>query len=128
MAVEPIMPSSHYRHFGEFSVAFTPPRFALFAVPMLVLMGCALEYDLRADGGQTAEQPAQCERMDRLLDDRTLSSQQLEAVRATMNTTAISLREPSHAARAPIQSKPCARDMRGNECKATARIIMDSTA
>ena len=67
-------------------MTFTPPRFALFAVPMLVLMGCALEYDLRADGGQTAEQPAQCERMDRSLDDRTLSSEQLEAVRATMST------------------------------------------
>jgi hypothetical protein len=73
MAVEPIMPSSHYRHFGEFSVAFTPPRFALFAVPMLALMGCAMEYDLSevpADGVQTVEQQAQCERMDRLLDDR----------------------------------------------------------
>jgi hypothetical protein len=28
---------------------------------------------------------AQCERMDRLLGDQTLSPQQLEAVRATMN-------------------------------------------
>jgi len=89
MAVEPIMPSSHYRHVGEFSVAFTPPRFALFAVPMLALMGCAMEYDLSevpAEKVQTAEQQAQCERMDRLLDDRTLSLQQLESVRATMNT------------------------------------------
>jgi hypothetical protein len=70
-------------------MAFTPPRFALLAVPMLALMGCAMEYDLsevRADGAETAEQQAQCERMDRLLDDRTLSSEQLEAVRATMNT------------------------------------------
>jgi hypothetical protein len=56
---------------------------------MLALMGCAMEYDLsevRADGPETAEQQAQCERMDRLLDDRTLSSEQTEAVRATMNT------------------------------------------
>jgi hypothetical protein len=67
-------------------MTFTPPRLALFAVSMLVLMGCALEYDLQVDGGQTAEQPAQCERMDRLLDDRTRSSEQLEAVRATMST------------------------------------------
>jgi hypothetical protein len=70
-------------------MAFTAPRFALFAVPMLALMGCAMEYDLaevRADGVEAAEQQAQCERMDRLLGDQTLSSQQLEAVRATMNT------------------------------------------
>ena len=56
---------------------------------MLALMGCAMEYDLSevpADGVQTAEQQAQCERMDRLLGDRALSSEQLEAVRATMNT------------------------------------------
>ena len=89
MAVEPIMPSSRYRHIGEFAVAFTPPRFSLFAVAMLALMGCAMEYDLSevpADGVQAAEQQAQCERMDRLLGDQTLSSEQLEAVRATMNT------------------------------------------
>jgi hypothetical protein len=56
---------------------------------MLALMGCAIEYDLSevpADGVQAAEQQAQCERMDRLLGDRTLSSEQPEAVRATMNT------------------------------------------
>jgi hypothetical protein len=73
-------------------IAFTSPRFSLFAVPMLALMGCtAMESvnelsQVRADGVPTAEQRAQCERMDRLLSDQTLSSQQLEAVRATMNT------------------------------------------
>jgi hypothetical protein len=73
-------------------MAFTLLRFSLFAAPMLALMGCtAMESvnelsEVRAGGVPTAEQQAQCERMDRLLSDQTLSSQQLEAVRATMNT------------------------------------------
>jgi hypothetical protein len=56
---------------------------------MLALMGCTMAYelsDVRAYGVQPTEQQAQCERMDRLLGDRTLSPQQIEAVRATMNT------------------------------------------
>ena len=37
-------------------MAFTPPRFALFAIPKLTLMSCAMEYDLpkSTDGVQTA--------------------------------------------------------------------------
>jgi hypothetical protein len=49
---------------------------------MLALMGCAMGHDLSevpAGDAQTAEQQAQCKRMDRLLGDRTLSSEQLEA-------------------------------------------------
>jgi hypothetical protein len=73
-------------------MAFTSSRFSVFAVPMLALMGCtAMESvnelsEVHPDGSSTAERQAQCERMDRLLGDQTLSSQQLEAVRATMST------------------------------------------
>jgi hypothetical protein len=86
MTLVPVMPS---RAMENSLMAFTPPRFALFAVPMLALMGCTMQYELsevRAEGVPTAEQQAQCERMDHMLGDRTLSPQQLEAVRGTMNT------------------------------------------
>jgi hypothetical protein len=89
MKVSAIMPSRAIATSENSLTALTPPRFAPFAIPTLVLalMGCAKEYELfevRADGVQTAEQKAQYERMDRLLGDRTLSPQQLdnEAVRA----------------------------------------------
>jgi hypothetical protein len=87
------MPTSRYRHIARVLnsvMAFASPRYALLAV--LALTGCtAMESvnqrsEIRADGVPTAEQTAQCERMVRLLSDRTLSSQQLEAVRATMST------------------------------------------
>ena len=73
-------------------MAFTSLRYALLAIFALALMGCtAMESvnelsQIRADAAPTAEQQAQCERMDRLLSDPTLSSQQLDAVRATMST------------------------------------------
>jgi len=45
---------------------------------------------LRAAGALVAiedqKRLAQCERMERLLDDRTLTAQQIEAVQAKMNT------------------------------------------
>jgi hypothetical protein len=73
-------------------MAFTSPRFVLLAISTLALMGCAAMEtmnelsEVRADEVPTAEQRAQCERMDRLLGDRTLSAEQVDAVRATMNT------------------------------------------
>jgi len=73
-------------------MAFTSPRFVRLAIPLLALMGCtAMESvnelsEVHTDGVPTAEQRAQCERMDRLLSDRTLSAEQVEAVRATMKT------------------------------------------
>jgi hypothetical protein len=85
-------PTSRYRHIARVPnsvMMFTSPRYALLAILALPLMGCTMAYDLtdiRAYGVQPAEQKAQCERMDRLLGDKTLSPQQIEAVRATMNT------------------------------------------
>jgi hypothetical protein len=83
-------PTSRYRHIARVpNSVMTSPRYALLAILELPLMGCTMAYDLadiRAYGVQPAEQKAQCERMDRLLGDKTLSPQQIEAVRATMNT------------------------------------------
>jgi hypothetical protein len=89
------MPTSRYRHIARVPnsvMAFTSPRYALLAILALALMGCAAMESVnelsqtRADGVPTAAQQVQCERMDRLLGDPTLSSQQLEAVRAAMST------------------------------------------
>jgi hypothetical protein len=77
-------------------MAFFSPRLAVLALPVLTLVGCTAvgpgneAYEVHADGAPaTAEDQkrvAQCERMERLLGDRTLTSQQIEAVRARMKT------------------------------------------
>jgi hypothetical protein len=77
-------------------MAFISPRLAVLALPVLALVGCTTvgpgneASEVRADGAPvTAEDQkrlAQCERMERLLGDRTLTPQQIEAVRARMNT------------------------------------------
>jgi hypothetical protein len=72
-------------------MALFSPRLAVLALPVLTLVGCtAMGPGNEADGASvTAEDQkrvAQCERMERLLGDRTLTPQQIEAVRARMNT------------------------------------------
>jgi hypothetical protein len=77
-------------------MAFFSPRLAVLALPVLTLVGCTAvgpgneASEVHADGAPvTAEdqkRSAQCERMERLLGDRTLTPQQIEAVRARMNT------------------------------------------
>jgi hypothetical protein len=73
------------------AMAFFSPRLAVLALPVLTLVGCtAVGPGNDADGASvTAEDQKrsdQCERMERLLGDRTLTPQQIEAVRARMNT------------------------------------------
>jgi hypothetical protein len=77
-------------------MAFFSPRFAALALPLLTLVGCTAvgpgneASEVHSDGAPvTAEDQkrlAQCERMETLLGDRTLTSQQIEAVRARMKT------------------------------------------
>jgi hypothetical protein len=77
-------------------MAFLSPRLAVLALPVLTLVGCTAlgpgneSSEVRADGtpvtADDQKRLAQCERMERLLGDRTLTPQQIEAVRARMNT------------------------------------------
>ena len=77
-------------------MAFFSTRLAVLALPVLTLVGCAAvgpgneTSEVRADGtpvtAEDQKRAAQCERMERLLGDRTLTPQQIEAVRARMNT------------------------------------------
>jgi hypothetical protein len=77
-------------------MAFFSPRLAVLALPVLTLVGCTAigpgneGSEVRADGtpvtADDQKRLAQCERMERLLGDRTLTPQQIEAVRARMNT------------------------------------------
>jgi len=76
-------------------MAFFSTRLAVLALPVLTLVGCTAvgpgneTSEVRADGtpvtAEDQKRAAQCERMERLLGDRTLP-QQIEAVRARMNT------------------------------------------
>ena len=77
-------------------MAFFSTRLAVLALPVLTLVGCTAvgpgneTSEVRADGtpvtAEDQKRAAQCERMERLLGDRTLTPQQIEAVRARMNT------------------------------------------
>jgi hypothetical protein len=77
-------------------MAFYSTRLAVLALPVLTLVGCTAvgpgneTSEVRADGtpvtAEDQKRAAQCERMERLLGDRTLTPQQIEAVRARMNT------------------------------------------
>jgi hypothetical protein len=77
-------------------MALFPPRLSVLALPILTLMGCTAAglgnepSEVHPDGALVAiedqKRLAQCERMERLLDDRTLTAQQIEAVQAKMNT------------------------------------------
>jgi hypothetical protein len=77
-------------------MAFFSPRLAVLALPVLTLVGCTAmgpgneASEVRADGtpvtADDQKRLAQCERMEHLLGDRTLTPQQIEAVRARMST------------------------------------------
>ena len=77
-------------------MAFFSTRLAVLALPVLTLVGCTAvgpgneTSEVRADGtpvtAEDQKRAAQCERMERLLDDRTLTPQQIEAVQARINT------------------------------------------
>jgi hypothetical protein len=75
-------------------MAFFLRRVAVVAVPTLALMGCMATGpgNEAADAASAEDQNrmAQCQRMERLLGDRTLTRQQIEAVRARMNTNGCS--------------------------------------
>jgi hypothetical protein len=77
-------------------MAFFPPWLAVLSLPVLTLMGCTAAglgneaSEVHPDGALVAVEDqkrlAQCERMERLLGDQTLTQQQIEAVRARMDT------------------------------------------
>jgi hypothetical protein len=70
------------------AMAFFSPRLAVLVLPVLTLVGCTAvgpgnDAEVTAEDQKRSDQ---CERMERLLGDRTLTPQQIEAVRARMNT------------------------------------------
>jgi hypothetical protein len=73
------------------AMALFSPRLGVLALPVLTLVGCTAvgpgnEADEASVTPEDQTRLAQCERMKRLLGDRTLTPQQIEAVRARMNT------------------------------------------
>lgn len=73
------------------TIAIVSLRLAVLALPLLTVMGCTAVHPGNEAEGVTVtaddqKRLAQCERMERLLGDRTLTPQQTEAVRVRMNT------------------------------------------